>query len=687
MKRSRLFLAFVVAISLIAAPSFAAVKAGAKCTKAGATSTTGGKKYTCVKSGSKLVWNKGVAVKAAAKPNLNPVFKPTTPSQPVIPNPVDNTTCSKVNEEVTTSSGLFKCILRSDGQLFWSKSNPPPVLNEKCPKLDQEILTSDGILKCQLRSDGQLAWSSNKPAPVTPTPTPTPAPTREAQLPVEGTSCSKIGAKVVGNNGYMRCIWQGGPTNDFLKNIIWRYYPITKVSSSKSNNYTTTPVEKEPCAVSGDTFDIPGGILECRWINGGKLQWIRISATKSTFTNAKSPVSIEVCKLKNRDSVADQSGRNSGIYVGFPAVNTDRHRMNLKGENEILIVPIDFPDFQGGNEVLAQLEYDKKWMTDWYQYFSNGQSKFNVTTVDKWLRMPKERSAYPSDAKTKDAFAADHGRRMADQAQPFINEITKLVDLRKFSTVFFFYPDGEITFGDFIIRNQWFKAKEGDVQLNLFSWGASLEGMETLKWSYYIHETLHDFGISMHAPGNGWPMSIGTNQSGISLALNPWEQFLFDWLPADQIYCDDIATLKSTTISLSPIEREDRQTKMAVIKLSPTRAIVVESHGIDKWSNFKFGDREFPPGFYSVMAYVVDLDKNTAAPINYDASSRSNDEWAWAVWQKVEGARSNQFNLNVGDQKNLADYVAVLGDSFVIEGVRIKFVGTGDYETIEISKA
>jgi hypothetical protein len=44
------------------------------------------------------------------------------------------------------------------------------------------------------------------------------------------------------------------------------------------------------------------------------------------------------------------------------------------------------------------------------------------------------------------------------------------------------------------------------------------------------------------------------------------------------------------------------------------------------------------------------------------------------------------FNVNVGDRKILGDYVAVLGDSFVIEGVRIKVVGTGDYETIEISK-
>jgi hypothetical protein len=169
--------------------------------------------------------------------------------------------------------------------------------------------------------------------------------------------------------------------------------------------------------------------------------------------------------------------------------------------------------------------------------------------------------------------------------------------------------------------------------------------------------------------------------------MNPYEQFLLDWLPADQIYCDDVATLKPVTINLSPIEREDKQTKIALIKISQTKLIVVESHSIDKWSNFNIGDRTFPPGFYSVMAYLVDLNKTVAPPVNTDGSSQSNDEWAWAVWQKVSGGSSNNFNINVGERKNLADYVAVLGDSFVIEGVRIKFVGTGDYETIEISKA
>ena len=79
MTRSRLFLALVLSMCLMTVPSFAAVKAGAKCTKAGATATNAGKKFTCIKSGKKLIWNKGVAIKAAPKPSASPVFKPVEP--------------------------------------------------------------------------------------------------------------------------------------------------------------------------------------------------------------------------------------------------------------------------------------------------------------------------------------------------------------------------------------------------------------------------------------------------------------------------------------------------------------------------------------------------------------------------------------------------------------------------------
>lgn len=60
----RKLLALLLAVSLLGvAPAQAAVKAGGKCTKAGATVTSAGKKFTCIKSGGKLVWNKGVTIK------------------------------------------------------------------------------------------------------------------------------------------------------------------------------------------------------------------------------------------------------------------------------------------------------------------------------------------------------------------------------------------------------------------------------------------------------------------------------------------------------------------------------------------------------------------------------------------------------------------------------------------------
>ena len=102
--------------------------------------------------------------------------------------------------------------------------------------------------------------------------------------------------------------------------------------------------------------------------------------------------------------------------------------MNVKGSNEILIVPIDFPDFPGGSGLLEQLEYDKKWLTNWYDYFSSGQSQFNVTTINRWFRMSQNRSGYPTDAKSTDAYGNDANLRQGNQAQAFIDEITKEID-------------------------------------------------------------------------------------------------------------------------------------------------------------------------------------------------------------------------------------------------------------------
>jgi hypothetical protein len=613
--------------------------------------------------------------------------------------------CFQSGLTVAESAGLSPATskflaLGSAAVLLFSLSTPLTVSTKNiksgasCTKQNQIKKVSGKTFVCKL--DGKkLVWRikpqlQTSTKPVVPAPAaPAPPPIPEVQLPNENSTCSVLGAKVSNSTGAMRCSWTGhsNTTTESNQRFKWLKHVEFKVSTSQSNNYTTTPVENASCTNSGDTYEVTGGKLECRWVAGKKLQWIKINTIKKTFTNAKSPVSIDVCKLQMSASKADRTGRNSGAgQVGFPMVNSDKNGMFINGTNEVLIVPVDFSDFPGGPELKAQLEYDKKMLVDWYDYFSGGKSKFNVTTIDQWLRLPKPRSEYPTDEKSKNALGEDSNKRQSLQAQNFIDEVTKFIDLRKFSTVYLFFPDGNYEQGDLIVRNQPFTIKEGQKNLNFFSWGRNLEGTESPKWAFYIHETLHDFNIIGHAPGNGWPFGNMTAQNGLSQALNPWEGFVLGWLPPEQIYCDDAATLKPVTLSLSPVEREDKQTKMAVIKLSPTKAIVVESHGIDKWSDLKAGGREFPPGFYSVMAYIVDLDKAVAPPVNSDGSSQLNDDWAWAVWQKPAGGPSNEFNLQYFDWKKVADYVAVLGDSFIIEGVQIKFVGTGDYETIEISK-
>ncbi|MEN9324921.1 MAG: hypothetical protein RL414_675 [Actinomycetota bacterium] len=78
----RLLIASLIFTSVavfLPSPAIGAAKAGASCSKVGLALTSAGKKYTCIKSGKKLVWNKGVAIaKPSAEPTPSPSAKPET---------------------------------------------------------------------------------------------------------------------------------------------------------------------------------------------------------------------------------------------------------------------------------------------------------------------------------------------------------------------------------------------------------------------------------------------------------------------------------------------------------------------------------------------------------------------------------------------------------------------------------
>ena len=79
MRKAAVSVSVLTLIATLLAPmqaNAASAKAGASCPKAKATQIVGSKKFTCVKSGKKLVWDKGVTIPKATKPQP-PVVKKT----------------------------------------------------------------------------------------------------------------------------------------------------------------------------------------------------------------------------------------------------------------------------------------------------------------------------------------------------------------------------------------------------------------------------------------------------------------------------------------------------------------------------------------------------------------------------------------------------------------------------------
>lgn len=566
-----------------------------------------------------------------------------------------------------------------------------------CKVLNQKVLYLNKTYTC-VKSGKKLIWNKGVATP-TPTPSPTssptssPTPTPNVNLPLQGVDCSLVGQKFTTSYGFIRCDWEGGYKN------AWHEHRIPVLSNSMSNNYKIAPVTGQTCVQSGDTFDVPAGYLECRYIFGGKLVWMKINSVKNTFTNLLSPSGTEVCKLKNSDIdesklPANTRGgvRDPFIAAGFPTI--PRSTWTNPGVNKALVVGVDFPELRGNDSDLKKMNaYDKKMSDEWYSYFSNGKKRYELTTIDYWFHATKSAKSYSFDY-SSDPRGVDGNSLHDAVSQEMIDMITKDIDLTPFTTLYIIFPDGEVTLDrDWIVRNRPFKTKEGIKNLNIFGWGEDSELMGTMRWAFYIHEVGHDAPWIGHAPGNGWPFGIMANQSGISESLFAWEQFQSDWLPDNQIYCIDKDALTKSVVSLTPMEREDKQTKMAVIKLSKTKAIVIESHGIDKWSSFNKNDRSYPGGFYGVMAYVVDIENAVAPPVAADGrfilDDTGNDPKypRWAYWQKVDGSASflADFDFRSGSEP-YNRYIATLGDTFTIEGVRIKLTGAGDYETIEITK-
>ena len=501
---------------------------------------------------------------------------------------------------------------------------------------------------------------------------------------ITGTDCSKIGiTKNIANTKFF-CVKSG-------KKMVW----------SKGINFVTPNkyAAGKSCSKIGLQEPFGEGLLECRYIKSKQLIWIYVNKTPKPFVNPASAQSVETCKIKGEIDGNHLTGFGVDISLRGKNGNFEKRSMPAVGIDESIIIPIDFSNYPGDSNLSEILSEQKLSMQSWVKYFSFGKLQFNVSTYNSWIRMPEKAEFYNQTDYNLSASTGGQDR-ITQIAQIYIDVITKYVDLTKYKTVYILYPSEQnVIATDLVPRMVNFRVKEGVTMLSVFARSTYDHGMKTPFWAFYLHETGHDWGLYGHAPGNGWPIGLMVNQSAYSLALFAWESFVLTWLPDDLVYCDSTDTLKTADIKLSALERDDLQTKMIAIKLDESRLLVVESHGTGKWTSrrstqyYNFENL----GFYGVIAYVVDAKFTVDRPfVKPDGSALNDDDGVtrsiprYAYMYPIDALKaSHEYGLvNRGPSfEDYGRYLAVQGDVFTIEGVKISLVSTGDYETVRVEKA
>ncbi len=135
-------LTLAVLISGVQPLALAAVKSGQSCSKAGATSTSKGIKYTCIKSGKKLVWNKGVKIVPSANP---------TPSLTPTPTPAATQTLTVQGKAI---SEMKNSLTPTQGPEFFKYHYSPRADKTFIEFLEKDLRSSIDYWRKYLKSSG-----------------------------------------------------------------------------------------------------------------------------------------------------------------------------------------------------------------------------------------------------------------------------------------------------------------------------------------------------------------------------------------------------------------------------------------------------------------------------------------------------------------------------------------------------
>jgi M6 family metalloprotease-like protein len=393
-----------------------------------------------------------------------------------------------------------------------------------------------------------------------------------------------------------------------------------------------------------------------------KPETTEVSQSNANPTVASS--NVEICKLKENNA-----NRNNALFAlptGFPGTNS---LATKSGTVKWALIPIDFPDMRGASNFRARVDSQMKLASEWFEVASEGKFKVEWVVADNWITLPNPSSQY-SIRQSVNLGDAANGPKLFRDAMTAADPVFNFTNVQ---TVNFILPEGQKIVEESSQGFPWdaavtdLKLSEGKISSFAIP-GSFFDQLNRQYWSYWVHEFGHAMGIphigSSREPNPFMNLDIMGNQDGYAKELSGWHRFVAGWLADEKVYCQELSSLSTTELSLVPISDSKNGLKMTVVKLSETKAIVIESRRETKFSC------NMPSKKNGVLAYL------------YDANKGHSENYFVPI---TPSGRADEGSSNC-PVVPYPDPHLYQGQSITFEGVRIEVLESKEFDKIRLSR-
>ena len=544
------------------------------------------------------------------------VLTPITLSNATVIKP--GTTCLKAGLKQTQNNRIFTCI-KVKGKLVWDSGIQAKVNQSNQPK---------GAIPTSSPSIAPSVKPSPLPSP-TPTqikqPIPSPSPTQSINWvdPLDGKPCTNIYEKIPNQIFELVCI----------------PYKESHPGSTDSTLYWAQ--NNHP----GDfSFPSPAPI-----------------PLKNVVYKPPTVSSLNVtnCQIKENNKV------RKDLPTGFPRISPLTPN---SGTLKWALIPVDFADLPGDKDFKSRIDDQLKLASEWYETVSGGRMKIEWVVAKDWIRLPGVSSDYKipySDDPTRSPQVREFFRKALPEAD-------KVFDFTGIKTVNFILPKGQRVVLESGQGFPWdaemkITTTQEGVLDSFTILGSVFEIRGTTYWEYWAHEFGHAIGIphvgSSRISSPFQTLELMGSNGGPSRELGGWLRYVSGWLEDNQVYCQDVINLNTTELTLVPLNEKINGIKMAVVKISDTKAVIIESRRVTKFGCTPESYRE------GVLVY------------SYDATKGHNEEM---FIQAIPSGR--KFEKATCYAPQTQDPLLRTGDKVTFEGITIEVMEHGTLDQIKISK-